>query len=150
MPKAFLWLFSQTFGLAYSPLSSAKLSCSSEVTLKKIEGPNRERDQSTTETFTLQTFSHRSNAKVNIILGTYQEGGLIRDNLQLVYAHFMYRILDSKKTSHLHFIIPGLRYIHRNLKQQKNFNPHDGLFRKSPFCTFSCINPGFGGPWGML
>ena len=24
------------------------------------------------------------------------------------------------------------------------------FFRKSPFCTFSCINPGFGGPWDKL
>ena len=62
----------------------------------------------------------------------------------------MYRILDSKKTSHFQFSVPGLRYIHRNLKQQKKFNSHDGFFRKSPFCTFSSINPGFGGPWGML
>ena len=29
-------------------------------------------------------------------------------------------------------------------------NSRDGFFRKSPFCTFSCINPGFGGPWDML
>ena len=65
-------------------------------------------------------------------------------------THFLYRILDSKKTSHFQFSVPGLWEIHRNLKQQKNFNSHDGFFRKSPFCTFSCINPGFGGPWGML
>ena len=31
--KTFLWQFSWTFGLAYSPLNSATLSCSSEVTL---------------------------------------------------------------------------------------------------------------------
>ena len=65
-------------------------------------------------------------------------------------THFLYRILDSKKTSRFQFSIPGLREIHRNLKQQKKFNSRDGFFRKSPFCTFSCINPGFGGPWGML
>ena len=35
---------------------------------------------------------------------------------------------------------------HRNLKQEKN--SREGFFRK--FCTFYCINPGFGGPWGML
>ena len=62
----------------------------------------------------------------------------------------MYRDLDSKKTNHFQFSVPGLQEIHRNLKQQKNFNSRDGFFRKSPFCTFSCINPGFGGPWGML
>ena len=65
-------------------------------------------------------------------------------------THCLYRILDSKKTSRSQFSGPGLREIHRNLKQQKNFNSRDGFFRKSPFCTFSCINPGFGGPWGML
>ena len=65
-------------------------------------------------------------------------------------THFFYRILDSKKTSHFQFSVPGLREIHRNLKQQKNFNSHNGFFRKSPFCTFSCINPGFGGPWDVL
>ena len=27
---------------------------------------------------------------------------------------------------------------------------HKSFFRKSPFCTFSCINPGFGGPWCTL
>ena len=26
----------------------------------------------------------------------------------------------------------------------------EGFFRKSPFCNFSCIDPGFGGPWDML
>ena len=68
----------------------------------------------------------------------------------VILPHFLYRILDSKKTSRFQFSVPDLREIHRNLKQQKNFNSHDGFFRKSPFCTFSCINPGFGGPWGML
>ena len=61
-------------------------------------------------------------------------------------THCLHRILDSKKTSRFQFSVPGLWEIHRNLKQQKNFNPRDGFFRKSPFCTFSCINPGFGGP----
>jgi hypothetical protein len=65
-------------------------------------------------------------------------------------THFLYRILDSKKTSRFQFSVPGLREIHRNLKQQKIFNSRDCFFRKSPFCTFSCINPGFGGPWGKL
>ena len=64
--------------------------------------------------------------------------------------HCLYRILDSKKTSRFQYSIPGLLEIHRNLKQPKNFNSRDGFFRKSPFCTFSCINPGFGGPWDML
>ena len=33
IPKVFLWPFSQTFGLTYSPLDFANLNCSSEVTL---------------------------------------------------------------------------------------------------------------------
>ena len=65
-------------------------------------------------------------------------------------AHFLYRMLDSKKTSLFQFSFPSLREIHRNLKQQKNFNCHDGFFRKSSFCTFSCINPGFDGPLDKL
>ena len=72
-------------------------------------------------------------------------------NLVECISHFLYRILDSKKTSRFQFsVLPGLREIHRNLKQQKKFNSCDGFFRKSPFCTFSCINPGFGRPWDML
>ena len=65
-------------------------------------------------------------------------------------AHFLYRILDSKKTSRFQFSVPDLREIHRNLKQLKKINSHNGFFRRSLLCTFSCINPGFGGPWGML
>ena len=65
-------------------------------------------------------------------------------------THFLYKILDSKKTSRFQFSVPDLWEIHRNLKQQKKLNSHGGFFRKSPFCTFSCINPGFGGPWDML
>ena len=56
----------------------------------------------------------------------------------------------AKKTTRFQFSIPGLPEIHRNLKQQKKFKSRESFFRKSPFCTFSCINPGFGGPWGML
>ena len=39
---------------------------------------------------------------------------------------------------------------HKNLNQQKIFNSRDGFFRKSPVCTFSCINPGFVWPWDMF
>ena len=35
-------------------------------------------------------------------------------------------------------------------KTTKNFNSRDSFFRKSPFCTFSCIKPGFGRPWDTL
>ena len=65
-------------------------------------------------------------------------------------THFLYMILDSKKTTRSQFSIPDLRDIHRNLKQEKNFNSRESFFRKSPFCTFSCINPGFGRPWDKL
>ena len=65
-------------------------------------------------------------------------------------THCLYRFLDNQKNTRSQFSFPGLRKIHRNLKQKKNFNSREGFFRKSPFCTFSCINPGFGGPWDML
>ena len=49
----------------------------------------------------------------------------------------MDRFLEGKKTSRFQFSVPGLRGIHRNLKQKKIFNSREGFFRKSPFCTFS-------------
>ena len=64
--------------------------------------------------------------------------------------HWLYRFLDNQKNTRSQFNVPGLREIHRNLKQEKNFNSREGFFRKSPFCTFFCINPGFGGPWNMF
>ena len=67
-----------------------------------------------------------------------------------MHTHFLHRFLDGKKTTRSQFSVPGLREIHRNLKQEKNFNSRESFFRKSPFCTFSCINPGFGRPWDML
>ena len=40
---------------------------------------------------------------------------------------------------------------HRNLKQNKTkINSPESFFRKSPLCTFSCKNPGFGQPWDLL
>jgi hypothetical protein len=62
----------------------------------------------------------------------------------------LYRFLDNKKLATSNFSVPGLQGIHRNLKQEKKFNSREGFFRKSRFCTFYSINPGFGGPWGML
>ena len=38
----------------------------------------------------------------------------------------------------------------QNLKNGLIFFFIIGHRRKSPFCTFSCINPGFGRPWDML
>ena len=38
----------------------------------------------------------------------------------------------------------------QNLKNGLKFVFIIGHQRKSPFCTFSCINPGFGRPWDML
>ena len=68
----------------------------------------------------------------------------------VLHSYCLYRFLDGKKTSHFKFSIPGLQGNHRNLKQQKNFNSREGFFRKFPFCTFSCINSGFGRPWDVL
>ena len=69
---------------------------------------------------------------------------------ELLVSHFLYRVLEGKKTTRSQFSAPGLREIHRNLKQDFFFNSRESFFRKSPFCTFSCINPGFGGPWDKL
>ena len=55
-----------------------------------------------------------------------------------------------KKTTRSQFSVPGLREIHRNLKQEKKINSRESFFRKSHFCTFSCTNPGFGGPLDKL
>ena len=66
------------------------------------------------------------------------------------FAHWLYRFLDDKKTSRFKFSVPGFQGIHRNLKQEKKINSREGFFRKSSFCTFYCINTGFGKPWGML
>ena len=65
-------------------------------------------------------------------------------------AHWLYRFLEDKKTSRFYFSVPDLQGIHSNLKQKQNFNFREGFFRKSPFCTFSCIYSGFGGPWVMI
>ena len=55
-----------------------------------------------------------------------------------VRTHWLYRLLDNPKNTRSQFSVPGLWEIHRNLKQ------------KISICTFSCINPGFGGPWDKL
>ena len=84
------------------------------------------------------------------IWGGFYEKKRARQILITLYTHFMYGILDSKRTTRFQFSIPGLREIHRNLKQRKNFKSRETFFRKSPYCTFSCINPGFGGPLEKL
>ena len=65
-------------------------------------------------------------------------------------THFLYRVSEGKKTTRSQFSVQGLREIYRNLKQEKKFNSRESFFRKSPFCTFSCINSGFGGPLDKL
>ena len=67
-----------------------------------------------------------------------------------VHSHCLYRFLDNQKNTCSQFSVPGLREIQRNLKQNKKFNSREGFFRKSPFCTLFCINPGFGRALGML
>ena len=68
---------------------------------------------------------------------------------QELVLNWLYRFLDSQKNTRSQFSVPGLRKIHRNLKQNK-FNSREGFFRKSPFCTFFCINFEFGRPWDVL
>ena len=52
--------------------------------------------------------------------------------LKFIYsAHFLYRFLDGKKTTRSQFSVPGLREIHRNLKQEnkaKMKNCQNGTF----------------------
>ena len=60
-------------------------------------------------------------------------------------THCLYRFSDGKKTSRFLFSIPSLWVIHRNLKQKQKKILVRAFFRKSHFCTFSCMNPGFGG-----
>ena len=43
-----------------------------------------------------------------------------------LYSHFLYMILDGKKTTRSQFSVPGL-HIHMNLKQEKNFNSREGM-----------------------
>ena len=80
----------------------------------------------------------------------YSRSRILRFQKRFSTTHFLYRLLDGKKTTHSKFSVPGLREIHRNLKQEKNFDSRESFFRKSPFCTSSCISPGFGGPWDKL
>ena len=93
----------------------------------------------------LQTFFHEAFPQL-VYLRNLSQGS----QPWIQSSHFLYRILDSKKTTRSQFSVPGLREIHRNLKQEKSFNSRESFFRKSPFCTFSYINPGSGGPWDKL
>ena len=65
-------------------------------------------------------------------------------------THCYFTRLNPKRKGPFYFCLPALLGIHRNLKQKEFFYSRKGFFRKSPFCTFSCINPGFGQPWDML
>ena len=60
------------------------------------------------------------------------------------------QFLHNQKNTRSQFSVPGFWEIHRNLKQNKNFNSRESFFRKSTFCTFSCIHSGFGEPWDKL
>ena len=50
------------------------------------------------------------------------------------FSHFLYRFLEGKKTTRTQFCIPGLREIHRNLKQEKKIS--QVLFQKIPLLYF--------------
>ena len=66
------------------------------------------------------------------------------------YSHclsMLVQVFRQPKNTRAQF---SVQEIHRNLKQNKKFNSRESFFRKSPFCTFFCINPGFGGPWDKL
>ena len=70
--------------------------------------------------------------------------------LPIIVSHCLHRFLDNQKNTFSQFSVPGLREIHRNLKQNKQFTSCKSFFRKSPSCNFFCINPGFVGPWDKL
>ena len=67
-----------------------------------------------------------------------------------VSTHFLYRFLDGKKTTCSQFSVPGLLEIHWNLKKEKKNNSRESFFWISPFFSFFCIDPGFGGLWDKL
>ena len=86
--------------------------------------------------------------KQNLRFGLDRSGG--RTSRLLLTLHCLYRFLDNQKNTCSQFSVPCLREIHRNPKQTKKINSRESFFRKSPFCTFSSINPGFGRPWDKL
>ena len=60
-------------------------------------------------------------------------------------THFLYRVLEGKKTTRSQFSVRGLRVIHRNLKQEKKNNSRESFFslllvlsihEVAPFCLF--------------
>ena len=72
------------------------------------------------------------------------------ERADIVRTHCLYRFLDNQKNTRSQFSIPGLRKIHRNLKQKKDFNSRESFLRKVSVCTLIDLNPGFGGPWNKL
>ena len=61
----------------------------------------------------------------------------------------LYRFLDGQKRTASNLTFQDFKgFI--GTKNIFFFNSREGFFRKSPLCTFSYINPGFGGPWGIL
>ena len=58
---------------------------------------------------------------------------------KMLVAHCLHRFLDGQNCG-----------IHRKPKIFFFSNSHEGSFRKSPFCTFSCIYPGCSVPLSML
>ena len=66
-------------------------------------------------------------------------------------SHCLCRFLDGQKTPASNLVLQafgGFIGTYNKTKQKNQFSW--GLFRKSPFGTFHCTNPGFGGPWDML
>ena len=57
-------------------------------------------------------------------------------NLDPSYTHFLHGVLEGKKTTRSQFSVPGLREIHRKLKQEKKIQFSRVLFLKIPFLYF--------------
>ena len=69
---------------------------------------------------------------------------------QIIRPHLQKSHYNGSNKGHGQFQQKSCTLDVQNLKNGLKFVFIIGHQRKSHFCTFSCINPGFGGPWDML
>ena len=113
IPGTFLWLFSLTFGIAFAPLNSATLSCSSEVTLFFLEGTAEDsyRSVQTLGKFNNGVFSlywlHSSHRQSQIIDLTWLSAkfALLRDCRYLQTKSIFQTLTFRFTTSYIIYII---------------------------------------------
>ena len=58
------------------------------------------------------------------------------NRIEIKITHFLYMILDSKKTTRYQFSVPGLQEIHRNLKQGKKITLASPFLENPLFVLF--------------